>query len=77
MSQQTGSSIHYQYKYLPADPFRYDLLTIVVLFLILATVFIIYFPLAAAIILGLTIAIVVTRSTRNSRQGCLLPDLPD
>ncbi len=42
-----------------SNPFRYDLLTIVLLFLILATVFIIYFPLAVAIILGLTIAIVV------------------
>jgi predicted PurR-regulated permease PerM len=41
------------------DPFRYDLLTIVLLFLILATVFIVYFPLAATIILGLTLAIVM------------------
>jgi len=39
--------------------FRYDLLTIIILFLILSTVFIIYFPLAAAIILGLTLAIVL------------------
>jgi predicted PurR-regulated permease PerM len=39
--------------------FRYDLLTIIVLFLILITVFIVYFPLAAAIILGLTLAIVL------------------
>lgn len=39
--------------------FRYDLLTIVVLFLILSTVFIVYFPLAAAITLGLTLAIVL------------------
>jgi predicted PurR-regulated permease PerM len=39
--------------------FRYDLLTIIILFLILSTVFIVYFPLAAAIILGLTLAIVL------------------
>ncbi len=39
--------------------FRYDLLTIVLLFLILATVFIVYFPLAATIILGLTLALVL------------------
>jgi predicted PurR-regulated permease PerM len=41
------------------EPFRYDLLTIIVLFLILITVFIVYFPLAAAIILGLTLAVVL------------------
>ncbi|RPJ49726.1 MAG: hypothetical protein EHJ95_08340, partial [Methanobacteriota archaeon] len=41
------------------NKFRYDLLTIVVLFLILSTVFIVYFPLAGAIILGLTLAIVL------------------
>jgi predicted PurR-regulated permease PerM len=41
------------------DPFRYDLLTIILLFLILAAVFIIYFPLAATIILGLTLALVL------------------
>lgn len=39
--------------------FRYDLLTIIVLFLILSTVFIVYFPLVAAITLGLTLAIVL------------------
>ena len=39
--------------------FRYDLLTLVLLFLILATVFIVYFPLAATIILGLTLAVAV------------------
>jgi predicted PurR-regulated permease PerM len=39
--------------------FRYDLLTIIILFLILSTVFIVYFPLASAIILGLTLAIVL------------------
>lgn len=39
--------------------FRYDLLTIIVLFLILLMVFIVYFPLAAAIVLGLTLAIVL------------------
>jgi predicted PurR-regulated permease PerM len=39
--------------------FRYDLLTIIVLFLILATVFIIYFPLVSAITLALTVAIVL------------------
>jgi predicted PurR-regulated permease PerM len=39
--------------------FRYDLLTIIVLFLILATVFIIYFPLVAAITLAMTVAIVL------------------
>jgi predicted PurR-regulated permease PerM len=38
--------------------FRYELLTIIVLFLILSTVFIIYFPLIAAITLTLTLAIV-------------------
>ncbi len=41
------------------DAFRYDLLTIILLFLILATVFIVYFPLAATIILGLTLALVL------------------
>jgi predicted PurR-regulated permease PerM len=41
------------------ESFRYDLLTIIVLFLILITVFIVYFPLAAAIILGLTLAVVL------------------
>jgi predicted PurR-regulated permease PerM len=39
--------------------FRYDLLTIIVLFLILSTVFIIYFPLVAAITLAMTVAIVL------------------
>jgi predicted PurR-regulated permease PerM len=39
--------------------FRYDLLTIIVLFLILSTVFIIYFPLVAAITLAITVAIVL------------------
>jgi predicted PurR-regulated permease PerM len=42
-----------------SDAFRYDLLTIILLFLILATVFIVYFPLAATIILGLTLAVVL------------------
>jgi predicted PurR-regulated permease PerM len=41
------------------NKFRYDLLTIVVLFLVLSAVFVVYFPLAAAIILGLTVAIVL------------------
>jgi predicted PurR-regulated permease PerM len=41
------------------NPFRYDVLTIILLFLILATVFIVYFPLAATIILGLTLALVL------------------
>jgi predicted PurR-regulated permease PerM len=44
---------------MPDKKFRYDLLTIIILFLILGTVFIVYFPLAAAIILGLTLAIVL------------------
>ncbi len=44
---------------MPDKNFRYDLLTVIVLFLILSTVFIVYFPLAAAIILGLTLAIVL------------------
>ena len=39
--------------------FRYDLLTIIVLFLVLSTVFIVYFPLIAAITLALTLAIVL------------------
>jgi predicted PurR-regulated permease PerM len=39
--------------------FRYDLLILVVLFLILSSVFIVYFPLATAIILGLTLSIVL------------------
>jgi predicted PurR-regulated permease PerM len=39
--------------------FRYDLLTIILLFLILITIFVVYFPLAAAIIIGLTLAIVL------------------
>jgi predicted PurR-regulated permease PerM len=47
------------------DSFRYDLLTIVLLFLILATVFIVYFPLAAAIIIGLTLALVLTPLERK------------
>jgi predicted PurR-regulated permease PerM len=42
------------------NAFRYDLLTIVVLFLVLSAVFIVYFPLAGAIVLGLTLAIVLT-----------------
>jgi predicted PurR-regulated permease PerM len=41
------------------NPFRYDLLTIILLFLILIVVFIVYFPLAATIILGLTLAVVL------------------
>jgi predicted PurR-regulated permease PerM len=41
------------------DRFRYDLLTIILLFLILATVFIVYFPLAGTIILGLTLALLL------------------
>ncbi|MBP1928698.1 putative PurR-regulated permease PerM [Methanolinea mesophila] len=44
---------------MPSETFRYDLLTITLIFLILATVFVIYYPLAATIILGLTVAIVV------------------
>jgi len=47
------------------NSFRYDLLTIILLFLILATVFIVYFPLAAAIILGLTLALVLTPLDRR------------
>lgn len=39
--------------------FRYDLLTIVILFLILSAVFIVYFPLVGAIVLGVTLAIVL------------------
>ena len=39
--------------------FRYDLLTIIVLFLILSMVFIVYFPLLSAITLGMTLAIVL------------------
>lgn len=39
--------------------FRYDLLTIVILFIILSAIFIVYFPLIAAIVLGLTLAIVL------------------
>ena len=42
-----------------SEAFRYDLLTIILLFVILITVFVIYFPLAATIILGLTLAIVL------------------
>src|SRR5512137_2280555 len=50
----------YRYQVIMTEQtFRYDLLTIVVLFLILSTVFIVYFPLAAAIILGLTLSIVL------------------
>jgi predicted PurR-regulated permease PerM len=45
--------------------FRYDLLTITMLFLILAAVFVIYFPLAATIILGLTVAVVVQPLNRR------------
>ena len=42
-----------------SDAFRYDLLTIILLFLILATVFVVYFPLAGTIILGMTLALVL------------------
>jgi predicted PurR-regulated permease PerM len=38
---------------------RYDLFTLVVIFLILLTVFVVYFPLATPIILGMTLAIVL------------------
>lgn len=38
---------------------RYDLLTIIVIFLILLTVFVVYFPLASPIILGMTLAVVL------------------
>jgi predicted PurR-regulated permease PerM len=38
---------------------RYDIFTIVVIFLILLTVFIVYFPLATPIILGMTLAVVL------------------
>jgi predicted PurR-regulated permease PerM len=47
--------------------FRYDLLTIILLFLILLTIFVVYFPLAAAIIIGLTLAIVL--QPLNKRLG--------
>jgi predicted PurR-regulated permease PerM len=48
-----------------SETFRYDLLTIILLFLILITVFVIYFPLAATIILGLTVAVVVQPLNRR------------
>ena len=48
--------------------FRYDLLTIVVLFLVLSAVFIVYFPLAGAIILGLTLAIVLQPLNQRLRE---------
>jgi predicted PurR-regulated permease PerM len=58
---------------MPSNSFRYNLLTIIVLFLILSTVFIIYFPLAAAIILGLTVAVVIypihTRLSKRMSPG--------
>jgi predicted PurR-regulated permease PerM len=38
---------------------RYDILTVIVIFLILLTVFVIYFPLASPIILGMTLAVVL------------------
>jgi len=38
---------------------RYDLFTIIVIFLILLTVFVVYFPLASPIILGMTLAVVL------------------
>jgi predicted PurR-regulated permease PerM len=50
---------------MPSEKFRYDLLTITLIFLILAAVFVIYFPLAATIILGLTVAIVVQPLNRR------------
>jgi predicted PurR-regulated permease PerM len=50
---------------MPSEKFRYDLLTIIVLFLILVTVFVIYFPLAATIVLGLTVAVVVQPLNRR------------
>jgi predicted PurR-regulated permease PerM len=48
-----------------SEAFRYDLLTIILLFLILIAVFVIYFPLAATIILGLTVAVVVQPLNRR------------
>lgn len=52
---------------IPSGTFRYDLLTITLLFLILMVTFIVYFPLAAAIIIGLTLAIVL--QPLNQRLG--------
>ncbi|MDD1655028.1 MAG: hypothetical protein LUO91_04895, partial [Methanomicrobiales archaeon] len=42
-----------------SEAFRYDLLTIILLFVILLTIFVIYFPLVATIVLGMTVAIVL------------------
>ncbi len=50
------------------NKFRYDLLTIVVLFLVLGAVFIVYFPLAGSIILGLTLAIVLQPLNRRLKE---------
>lgn len=50
------------------NAFRYDLLTIVILFLILSAVFIVYFPLIGAIILGVTLAIVLQPLNRRLRE---------
>jgi predicted PurR-regulated permease PerM len=51
-----------------ATAFRYDLLTIVILFLILSTVFIVYFPLIGAIVLGATLAIVLQPLNQRLRE---------
>jgi predicted PurR-regulated permease PerM len=41
------------------DTSRFDIFTIIVIFLILLTVFVVYFPLASPIILGMTLAVVL------------------
>jgi len=38
---------------------RYDILSVIIIFLILLTVFVVYFPLASPIILGMTLAVVL------------------
>ena len=60
MKSFENSIAPYRYQVIMTEQkFRYDLLTIIVLFLVLSTVFIVYFPLLAAITLGLTLAIVL------------------
>ena len=51
-----------------SESLRYDLLTILLLFVILITVFVIYFPIAATIVLGMTAAIVLEPLHRRLSQ---------
>ncbi len=48
---------------------RYDILTVIVIFLVLLTVFVVYFPLASPIILGMTLAVVLYPPPSGSPRG--------